>query len=870
MVANRITELETTGLAIYQSSFISNNAGIYVRGTNLNSVNVFNCSFLENNNGIVINSFSGNISIENTIISNSTYSAFDVDPEGPKTLLITNSSMIHGKRNAIRISGDYAHLKLLVTRSFFGWNEATAITWYNRYHYTAPGLSLVSFKNSTFLQNRGPVVNILQSSHLTPWVFEGNVFKNNTEPSVLTTSTKGYFYFSPEIIVTKNQFSFNFCQEKGVIDIRERTRKIIVHDNVFEGNSGRSVHVEGSNPSPTTEIINNVFMNNNCSDKGVVEIRRMDNEITIANNVFKTNKGLFIVLLQCVYEMKIGLVKQNLTFVNNSLIDNMEVSSRILACEVNISGLAENKTIAIHQNRFNSHGFSKEICVNILASSHKSIMNMTLNYWGYDNEADIRKKIFDAEDNHEVMKVLFIPFINNNGTVTHRRNQTDLGGRISSHVRLKRSFTPYTVISNLIILPQASMTIDPGVEVQFGPGVSMLVLGSLFVHGTVDHPVKFSLLKKTRRQSLMSVRLIGGKYPWLGRVEVLYNETWSPVCFNESGTWGINNAKVVCEQLGYQSPSSIRQNIPNLLQVSSTSAWPFDINCFGNETDINKCPTSLHHRSCNSSYHVTLNCRGGMPWGNVRFLREFGSTVLSTSRLEYLQIEHCGQKYGKEVTAIEAIQYVPEMISVSVINCTAGGLKVLFPEKDIYLRKGSFINTGGNAIEIVSTEWNVTIDRVSLKSNKHGVTFNEPDEKSIQSLSYGQIMLCAPGPRVNFTKGDLFLYFFVPHIEYSNPSVGCHKVIQTGRYEALFFKLLVLQKSQVVRISDPFGREVIRTYSRDELKRLKQGVLLPWNLAKIYMTGSYDGKILLQVKRIGMKGKTINNSHKFIITYTSL
>ncbi len=562
------------------------------------------------------------------------------------------------------------------------------------------------------------------------------------------------------------------------------------------------------------------------------------------------------------------MVKQNLTFVNNSLIDNTEVSSRILACEVNISGLAENKTIAIHQNRFNSHSFSKEICVNILASSHRSIMNMTLNYWGYDNEADIRKKIFDAEDNHELMTVLFIPFIDNNGTLVHRQNQTDLGGRISSHLRLKSIFTPYTVISDLIILPQALMTIEPGVEVQFGPGVSMLILGSLFVRGTVNHPVKFSLLKKTRRQNLTSVRLTGGKYPWLGRVEMLYNETWAPVCFNESGTWGLNNAKVVCEQLGYQSPSSIRQNIPNLLQVSSTSAWPFDINCFGNETDINKCPTSLHHRSCNSSYHVTLSCRGGMPWGNVRFLREFGSTVLPASRLEYLEIEHCGQKYGKEVAAMEAIQYVPEMNAVSVINCTAGGLKVLFPEKDISLRKGSFINTGGNGIEVVSTEWNVTIDRVSLINNKHGVTFHEPDDNSIQSLSYGQIMLCAPGPRVNFTNGDLFLYFFVPHIEYSNPSVRCHKVIQAGRDEALFFKLLVLQKSQHVIIYDPFGREILRSYYTDELKRLKKGVLLPWNRATIYPTGNYDGKILLHVKRIGIRGKATNHLHNIYFPLT--
>lgn len=886
MIASKIRELKTTDLAIHQSSFISNNAGIYLRGNNLKNVDiqssvitgstnaglrmefsreanlnfyVSNCSLRENNYGITINSFSGNIRIENTIISNSTNSALNVDSEGKRTLLIINSSMIHGKRNGIKVSGNYAHLKLLVTRSMFGWNEAAVITLYNRYYSTRAGMPLVSIKNSTFLQNRGPVVNILQSSYLNPWLLEGNVFQNNTGPSVLMTSPNGHFYVSPEIFVTKNWFSFNFCQEKGVINIRGSTRKIFVHANIFEGNSGRLVFVEGAKLPPTTIIASNVFMHNNCSNKGVVEIRRMDNEITISDNVFETNKGLFIVLLQSVYDMKIGMVKQNLTFVNNSLIDNTEVSSRSMACEVNISGLAENKTIVIHQNIFHSHSFSKEICVSILASSHKSIMDMTLNYWGYDNEADIRERIFDGDDDHEVVTVSFIPFINNNGTVVDHQNKTDLSGRISSHVRLKSSYSPYTVNSDLIILPQASMTIDPGVEVQFGPGVSMMIIGSLFVRGTVDHPVKFSLLKKTPRQSFKLVRLIGGKYPWLGRLEVLHNETWSAVCLNESGAWGIDNAKVVCEQLGYQSPSSVSQIIPNLPQVSSTRVWPFDLNCFGNETDINKCPTSLHRHSCNSSYYVTLNCRGGLPWGNIRFLREFESTVLPTSRLEHLKIKHCGQKYGKDIAAIEVIQYVPKMNSVSVINCTAGGLKVLFPERDVYVRKGSFINTGGNGIEIVSTEWNVTIDRVNSINNKHGVTFNEPGENSMQGLSYGQIMLCTPGPRVNFTKGDLFLYFHVPHIEYSNPSVICHKVIQAGRYEALSFKLLVLQKSQFISIYDPFGREIIRSYNMDQLKLLKQGVLLPWNRATVRLSGNYDGKVMLQVKRIGMKGKTINH-----------
>ena len=198
------------------------------------------------------------------------------------------------------------------------------------------------------------------------------------------------------------------------------------------------------------------------------------------------------------------------------------------------------------------------------------------------------------------------------------------------------------------------------------------------------------------------------------------------------------------------------------------------------------------------------------------------------------------------------------MDTVHVLNCTAGGVKVLFPEKEIFMRKSSFINTGGNGVEIVSTEWNVTLDRVASLNNKHGVTFNELDKNSmqIQSLSYGQIMLCSLGPTVNFTRGcSLFLYFYVPRIKLPNPSVTCQKVIQAARYEAFFVKLVVLQKSQVIAIYDPFGTEKIWSPYRAELERLTTGVFLPWNSATIKLIGSYDGGVLLLVKRIKMQGK---------------
>ena len=44
------------------------------------------------------------------------------------------------------------------------------------------------------------------------------------------------------------------------------------------------------------------------------------------------------------------------------------------------------------------------------------------------------------------------------------------------------------------------------------------------------------------------IRLQGGSSELEGRVEICINETWSTICDNG---WSINDANVVCQQLGF-------------------------------------------------------------------------------------------------------------------------------------------------------------------------------------------------------------------------------------------------------------------------------------------------------------------------------
>ena len=46
---------------------------------------------------------------------------------------------------------------------------------------------------------------------------------------------------------------------------------------------------------------------------------------------------------------------------------------------------------------------------------------------------------------------------------------------------------------------------------------------------------------------LLTVRLVGGRHPYEGRLEVYYNDTWGTVC---DDAFGSEDATVACKSLG--------------------------------------------------------------------------------------------------------------------------------------------------------------------------------------------------------------------------------------------------------------------------------------------------------------------------------
>jgi len=104
----------------------------------------------------------------------------------------------------------------------------------------------------------------------------------------------------------------------------------------------------------------------------------------------------------------------------------------------------------------------------------------------------------------------------------------------------------------------------------------------------------------------MSVRLVGGRGPCEGRVEVLYQDSWDTVCDDR---WSLTDANVVCRQLrcgtAYSSPccAAFGQGNGSILMDN--------VQCTGSEHYLSSCPhQGWRTHNCRHSEDASVVCQG--------------------------------------------------------------------------------------------------------------------------------------------------------------------------------------------------------------------------------------------------------------------
>jgi hypothetical protein len=99
------------------------------------------------------------------------------------------------------------------------------------------------------------------------------------------------------------------------------------------------------------------------------------------------------------------------------------------------------------------------------------------------------------------------------------------------------------------------------------------------------------------------VRLVGGSTANEGRVEIYYSDEWGTVCDDD---WDMQDADVVCHQLGYPGASGYRTSAT--FGKGSGMVWIENVHCSGQETSLVRCGFNGWGSDCDHSSDAGVVC----------------------------------------------------------------------------------------------------------------------------------------------------------------------------------------------------------------------------------------------------------------------
>ncbi|KAL0266608.1 UNVERIFIED_CONTAM: hypothetical protein PYX00_009105 [Menopon gallinae] len=659
--------------------------------------------------------------------------------------------------------------------------------------------------------------------------------------SLITDNGRGIYQFSRDVRQSNNLFHWYLHDNSiernnlGGFEItlpyvwqynENFTHNLRFMNNTFRGNTQFAFIVDGH--FANLNMTENLFVDNKCRT-GLISLRGMEKRMKIKRNTIERNFGSHMV------EFRIDSQSEILGYVHASFRYNVikrNSQNNFLATKgfhqtyrapsfvIGFHGIQD---VQINNNLFGENSLDYELIAGIRTAKLETSVDVSQNWWGSSDINVIREKIFDFDDwnNHAIAS--FRPYLTEdriNGSLSvswENENILDLdnlGGRITKDLTLFRREVPYIVRKDITVMPEATLSIAPGVIMEFEPNVGILVLGTLRAQGKLRDEIVMrptSIQTQYERRPYLgnlyieTIRLCTGvnctadspKHVNHGFLEY-YNRTtmqWVPVCDDK---FTERNAQVVCKELGFDS-LNVRFNLGPRVEFhpnSLTRIWSYlePLQCTGNEERLEDCEVRLNgqqynqvHRCNWDSDFVFIHCgernlpRNMHYWGGIRFANgkfeqnlyenrlhdvvTHETTRKGESMIEYVNITGAGILHNEKSPAVQAIVKSPQMRNLNITLCAHDGINLISPSDHVRLLFNSIQNNLGSGISTVSLTGE---GRDSEESS-----FTPLKEVSIPYHVFSLVEMCDTTKEIVLEE-RVILYF-----KYDNVPVNCVKIFKS-------------------------------------------------------------------------------------------
>ena len=278
-----------------------------------------------------------------------------------------------------------------------------------------------------------------------------------------------------------------------------------IYKNSFIANEHSSIRLTGFHTS--FNLTHSLFENNLNEQTSLIDLRHIEKDTLIDGNLFVRNEVHHLLSFDSNGHAPFhnNLLYQSLIVFNQFIDNKPSLFTKYPYLPSSCIRLIGSQNITIRRNIFENIHYNYEVIAAMLTDTINTTIDATVNWWGSDVGQAITNRILDFTKRSDHAYVKWNPFLACRkltcaefklplNTTLHMNRL--LRGPITSNTLIHRRREPYLINGDLIVMPGAKLTLEPGVQLHFAPNTGLLVLGNLNATGTPKDPIVMRLANK--------------------------------------------------------------------------------------------------------------------------------------------------------------------------------------------------------------------------------------------------------------------------------------------------------------------------------------------------------------------------------------